>query len=373
MAARAVLFGVFLTVMAGVAVTAEMIFSIAMLSMGWPYWRITALSCLLVMCPIGAVIVLARQPAPSPHQLKWVVLLGVFSAIYWGLAIVAAQIGVDAGDVATLTSVNIVVAAIMGRIFLHEPFRLLHFFSVVLSIVGAVLVARPAFIFGSSTSNRAPWYGYVFAILSGFLQGCFFICSRKAGDISAGHPALSALFFSACLTVLLPFAPVVQEAALRVALNSPLEALGWTGVAFLTTMGSAWFSCAGSMLCPAAISATVYTASTMFFGYVAQTVFFGSSPEFVTVLGAGLMLVAVALMACAGRTTSTVSDSVSEKSEVHSEVDAKSTSVDGEDDTESLSSFVASEFSDFDAKLDPLRFRGHLNHVVPPEPVGVSA
>lgn len=377
MAAPTVLIGILCTLVAGVAVSAEMVFSMVMLQMKWPYWRLTALSCVLCSALVVALLAVFKRPSPSASQMKWVFLLGLFSSIYWGFGIVAVQIGVDPGDVAALTSINIVVAAIMGRVFLNEALRPLHLISVILSLAGAVLIARPAFIFSSGVADRAPWYGYGCAIASGFVQGCFFICSRKAGDVSAGHLTLSALVFSGTFCISLPYSGSVAEAPFEVALRSPWEALGWTGVAFLTTMFSSFFSCAGAMMCPAAISATVYTASSMLFGYIVQSILFASTPEPLTITGASLMLCAVTLMALAGRTGASVTSQHSEaEGNIEQAIDPTNTSS-AEDDTDSLASFVASEFSDFDfdIKDEAVRFRGRQSQLDPvkPEAVGVPS
>lgn len=375
MAAQRELVGILLMALAGAAVTAEMVFSMVMLQKRWPYWRITALACALCSAVVVALLAGLKVQPPTTQQMKWVSLLGFFSAVYWGLGVVAVQIGVDPGDVAALTSINIVVAAIMGRVFLDERFRLLHMMAVTISLSGAILIAQPEFIFTSAKRNRAPWYGYLCAIASGFLQGCFFICGRKAGDGSAAHLTLSAILSTIPLTVFVPFIPFVDEASFHVVLDSPWQGLAWTGVALLTSSASAFFSCAGAMLCPAAISATVYTAASMFFGYSVQTVFFASVPEPITIVGACLMLVAVSLMAFAGRSTAITHSSFDgDVAENEVSTEAVSSSI-MEDDAESLVSFIASEFSDFATSVQAVRFRGHLSRLDPvtPEQVGVPS
>eukprot|EP00746_Dinoflagellata_sp_MGD_P064775 gnl/MRDRNA2_/MRDRNA2_27017_c0_seq1.p1 gnl/MRDRNA2_/MRDRNA2_27017_c0~~gnl/MRDRNA2_/MRDRNA2_27017_c0_seq1.p1 ORF type:complete len:388 (-),score=60.16 gnl/MRDRNA2_/MRDRNA2_27017_c0_seq1:118-1281(-) len=381
MAARREVLGILLMACAGIAVTAEMVFSMVMLQMQWPYWRITALSCFLCAAVVVAMLAVLKVPPPTSQQMKWVSLLGFFSAVYWGLGIVAVQIGVDPGDVAALTSINIVVAAIMGRLFLDERFRLLHMVAVTFSVSGAILIAQPGVIFASTKENRAPWYGYLCAIASGFLQGCFFICGRKAGDVSAGHLTTSALLFSVPLCGLLPFIPLVDDASFHVALELPWQGLGWTGVAFLTSLCSSSFSCAGSMLCPAAVSATVYTGASMFFGYLVQTMLFGASPEPVTVIGASLMLAAVSLVAFAsGSMNSTYGSSEGDSAVNEEGIEGVNSSAMDDSDAESLASFIASEFSDFATRAEgvrraTVRFRGHFGQLdpVPPQPLGAPS
>lgn len=361
MADGSVLLGIAFMLMAGVTVTAEMLFSISMLRMQWPYWRVTATSCVLVMAFVAVLMCALRTPFPAARQVKWVLLLGFFGAIYWGLAVAAVQLGMDPGDVSALTSINIVIAAMMGSIFLKERFNIEHILAVTLSLSGALLIARPTFVFGATPSTKTPWYGVFCTVMSGFVQGCFFICGRKAGDVSAGHLTLSALFFSFVLCALLPWTTLVEDAPVSVALNLPLEAVGWTGVACATTLSSAFFSSAGSALCPAAISATVYTAASMFFGYLVQTIFFDAAPELITICGAFLMLAAVSLMALAGRRTKGSADVAGQNSTIEETTGAADVSIE-DDDTESFASFIASEVSDFEAVPAVVRFRGHQIH-----------
>eukprot|EP00931_Biecheleriopsis_adriatica_P004405 TRINITY_DN10607_c0_g2_i1.p1 TRINITY_DN10607_c0_g2~~TRINITY_DN10607_c0_g2_i1.p1 ORF type:complete len:379 (+),score=45.56 TRINITY_DN10607_c0_g2_i1:62-1198(+) len=369
--AHKVLLGILSMVLAGVAVTAEMIFSMVMLQMKWPYWRITSISCVISALPMLISLIVTKARRPSAYQVKWIILMALFSVLYWGLGILAVQVGVDPGDVAALTSINIVAAAVMGRMFLQEHIHVLHFFAVVLSVSGAVLVAQPAFLFASGKGKRGPSFGYACAIASGFLQGFFFICSRKAGDVPAALLNMSVLSVGAVLTALLPFVPLVDEAPFSVATSSLLEAAGWTGVAVVTTMSSSIFSVAGSMLCPAAISATVYTAASMFLGYMAQTFIFGSRPEFLSVLGAILMLAAVSLMALASRGAPEASNEAAESGAAEETAGESVNANLDADDTQSLSSFVASELTDFSFK-ESIRFRGQLSTTNPVSPQQVG-
>lgn len=207
------------------------------------------------------------------------------------------HVGAAPGDVAALNSINIVVAAFIGRVVLKESLRGVYLAAMVFSVTGAVLVSQPEFIFGASLRSGAAWLGYVCAASSGFVHDCYFIIARCAADVSPWILTLSMVALCAILCALLPHTGIVQEAPLNVAFTSPLAAAGFTAIAFATTWCSASFLCAGSVLCPAAVSATVYTASSLAFGYIAQVVIFGLKPSVLTLVGAALMLVAVVLMA----------------------------------------------------------------------------
>ncbi|CAE7946169.1 NLRC5, partial [Symbiodinium sp. KB8] len=100
-------------------------------------------------------------------------------------------------------------------------------------------------------------------------------------------------------------------------------------------------SSTGSQLSPAAISATVMTATNMSTGYTADILLFHKIPNLTTILGAAMMLLAVVTMAVARlpprSSTPTAEESVP---------DQRSSSTTTVGSQESLVSFVASEFAE---------------------------
>merc|ERR1711904_547464 len=105
----------------------------------------------------------------------------LFSTASFITCLLAAQVGAGPGDVSALTSINVVSAAFMGHLFLSEKLRIVHVVMVASSLVGAVLISKPPFIFGGETSFGL---GYVLAILSGLTRAAMFVCARKAGKVS---------------------------------------------------------------------------------------------------------------------------------------------------------------------------------------------
>merc|ERR1712046_249429 len=93
----------------------------------------------------------------------------------------AVQIDAAPGDVTALTSINIVFAAFMGHLFLAEKMRPIHFVIVLSSILGAMLIAQPSFIFGGEAGS---WLTYVLALFSGFARAASFVCTRKTRNVS---------------------------------------------------------------------------------------------------------------------------------------------------------------------------------------------
>uniref|UniRef100_A0A7S0AQN3 EamA domain-containing protein n=1 Tax=Pyrodinium bahamense TaxID=73915 RepID=A0A7S0AQN3_9DINO len=263
---------------------------------GWPLWHTTALG--MAMSAFIASICFLRPERPGRYYLKWVVLRGVCGSTYWGLALFAVTLGASPGDVGSLMSVNVAMAALLGRCFLKEPLGITHLLSTLLTITGAVLISQPSFIFqetGGAASSS--WAGNLAAILAGVIQSFAFICSRQVAEFSPLFATLSCLIIASAICVLLPAVKLADEVPIGVMWSSPGVAVAW--VAASTVIGLSGYGGAvfGSMLCPAAASTTAYTSGCMVFGYAAEFLFFGTSPELVRLIGAALMVVAIGIMA----------------------------------------------------------------------------
>ena len=78
---------------------------------------------MIVLC-LNAVLV-ARQGLAACHcdrkEIKWVLLRGLFGSSNNVLSVCAALAGAPMGSIGVLSSVNTVVAALLGRVVLGEP------------------------------------------------------------------------------------------------------------------------------------------------------------------------------------------------------------------------------------------------------------
>mmetsp|Transcript_69868 Transcript_69868/g.197080 ORF Transcript_69868/g.197080 Transcript_69868/m.197080 type:complete len:392 (+) Transcript_69868:85-1260(+) len=344
------LFGIFWTTLSGLVTNVDMLLSAVLLEQAWPYWRINAFSCVLASIVLAGQLAWQRPPMPHLWQAKWIFLEGLFGSIDWCVGIVAVQIGVSPGDVAALTSINIVASAMLGRMFLNETLRWQHGVAVIMSTCGAVLISQPSFVFGSTDTARAPAIGYLAAITAGVFQAGFFVTSRKAADVHVDILSLSSMLISAVFCAVLPCTNLVTDADLGIMWASPPEGVGWIGVIFVTSWCSATFGCTGATMCPAAVSAAVYAASSMLFGYLAASCLLGSRPSVVTISGAVLMFSAVVVMAVfqpADAKLRTVVEAL--VGDDWSPASSASTREVVEEDEldESFASFAASELSEF--------------------------
>jgi len=324
----------------GVLNAVEMVGSRVLQDQGWPYWPTTACAYVLSCCVVLLYCCARKIPRPTRRHLKWLMLRGFFGASFWGLAIIAVQVGAAPGDVGALMSVNVVAAAFLGRFFLGERLRLASVAAVVCAVGGALLISQPSFIFGGTDSS--PWFGHVLAIVAGISNTGAFLTSRHLADVNVNWVNLFAMGACVFLCVALPLLRAVSEAPLQVMVDSPAESLGWVGASFALTIVPSTLACIGGMLCPVAMSATVYMASNMLIGYLAQIAVFRIAPGPFTIGGAVCMLAAVTLMACARAPKKDQDkDESAAVEEMPEELPAAT------DGTESVTSFVFSELCDF--------------------------
>jgi len=338
-----------------VITTFQMVFGRVVNDLEWPFWRIMLGSNALMVLAFGVISIATGAHAPEASQRKWVVLRAVSSSLSFVSCIVAVQLSAAPGDVTALASVNVVFAAFMGHLFLAEKLRVVHVFIVSCSVVGAVLVSQPAFVFGGESGS---WLGCNLALFSGLARAASFVCARKSVGVPV--PLLSCVTATLGLPfiVLLPITPLIAEPPFGRELAEPLAAVGLVLATFLSGLAAISTGTLGSLLCPAAVSATVVTGAGMILGYLAQCLLFNTAPGWLTLAGAALMLFAVAASA-AVRSPQQPTVEASTMPSATEDV-TRIPSVE-EDETESLASFVASEFSTESPHNEPLRRRGQLS------------
>jgi len=354
MAVGAGIVGVLALMATGLIVAGDMVGSRVLVQMGWPYWPTNFCGYFLSSIAVLIYILIKRLAWPMRRHAKWLVFRGLFGAGYWGLGILAVQVGASPGDAGALMSVNVVVAALLGRLCLGERLRVAHLAAVSFSVGGAMLISRPPFLFGGAGVGSSSWVGHLLAIFAGVCQSCAFICSRHLADLNVNFCTLVAMLGCAFLCTLMPATGAVSDAPIQVLLNAAFApTTAWIAGAFAIAMGGVSFACLGAVLCPAAVSATVYTACTMLFGYLAEVVIFGTNPQLVTLGGSGLMLLAVACMACARPPPDKSPDRVQWGSE---DSPPSAPSRESTITSASLTSFIFSEVCDF----KPASERGSL-------------
>eukprot|EP00929_Paragymnodinium_shiwhaense_P066218 TRINITY_DN33191_c0_g1_i10.p1 TRINITY_DN33191_c0_g1~~TRINITY_DN33191_c0_g1_i10.p1 ORF type:complete len:310 (+),score=28.58 TRINITY_DN33191_c0_g1_i10:241-1170(+) len=259
--------------------------------------------------------------------------------------IVAVRLGAPTGDVAALSSVNTVFAALLGRVFLGEPLQLSHCVSVLCCMTGGVLISKPVFIFGNP-SSVVPIAAYLSAVAAGFFSACIAISARKAGGSSPWFLNMCASTTGSVVFALLPMTPLLDDPEFSISQHNVGEGALFIAANFVLFVVGIGVTTGGAMLCPAAVTATVNVSARITLGYMADVLIFGGSIDPLSLCGAALMLGAVLVMACARKPAAEVEEE-SPKSADSSPAatrlsDAEPAAAD--DETNSLASFIATEF-----------------------------
>merc|ERR1719382_340877 len=146
------------------------------------------------------------------------------------------------------------------------------------------------------------WLGYVLAVFSAVFMALNFFCARKLKGVSVRLLTMSTLLQRGVGLCLLDPLHLVDDRDLVGALHGRLgESVGWFALLTLSLLTAMLASSAGSRACPAAVSSVVFTGVNMSSAYLVQTLLFDTVPGPLTLLGAALMLGAVAAIAFAKR------------------------------------------------------------------------
>jgi drug/metabolite transporter (DMT)-like permease len=292
--------GMYVVALAGAVVTMIEAATTATSSFGLPFFYLYGMGSFLAGLALTATCIARGELSRlSGRCWGWVLLRSIFGASSLILTLMAVSFGASMGDVNALSSINVVMCALLGRIFLGEVLRPLHGLAMLMSVVGAVLISKPEFLFGGDSMNRAPLLGYAAALGAGVASGGIFITGRRANDISPLVITASVTIMDGAASFVLPLAGAVNELPLQCLFAAPLR----SAVALIALMALAFFASGfttlGSQLCPAALSSTIYLATSLALGYAFEFLLHNRAPELVETSGAALMLSAVALMAFA--------------------------------------------------------------------------
>jgi len=316
-----------------------------------PYYRLSG-SAEIVMAAGLAITILKNDELAKvqAHEWKWIVMRGAFGSATAVFAWAAVAEGAPVGDASSLGSVNVVVAALLGRAFLGEPLSLFHILALLCSIVGTVLVTKPEAIMGAATGGspvNTAWLGHALALASGLSSGGLFIASRKSQGISPLVMSFSVSLQMGLSLWIVTSIGLVEDGPLEPLLADPAKGLGLF-LSFALLLGVCIYTISvGSQLCPAAASSTIFTSVSMVLGYVAQSIIHHQHPDDLTKLGAALMLLAVALIAGARWWQSKAASARELEEPLMAEDGGNVSEVvpAAEEGTETLASFIAAEFS----------------------------
>mmetsp|Transcript_51453 Transcript_51453/g.132760 ORF Transcript_51453/g.132760 Transcript_51453/m.132760 type:complete len:390 (+) Transcript_51453:68-1237(+) len=331
-----------------------------------PFYFLLGGAEIFALCPVLAAIIYIKgeRSKLKVSDLKWVSLRGFFGALNFVLAMLAIHVGAPLGDASALSSINVVVAAVLGRAFLGEPLRLPHIAALVCSITGAFMISKPDALLGlRHIEGGVPWLGYLLALASGSASGTSFIASRKSQTIPGTVMAFSVAVQEGLGLFLLVITGLVVEHPAEQISAAPLKVTACFALLFFVMVVGIFAMNAGSQLCPAVVSSTMCTSLQMTVGYVAQTLITKDAPDMLSITGALLMLAAVAIMALARWMTP---PSAAQSWKTGTEVEAGTLPVACEiedstdmnsDETDSLGSFIAAELSGLTPTSETVRQR----------------
>jgi len=286
--------GMLAVVSSALAVTASVVLGRTIVLAELPFWSMVCVGDSMALIVFAASFVWSRSPLPRRSQAAWVAIRTVFRTLGFVAALVAVRVGATPGDIAPLSSINTVVAAVTGHYFLSEKMRPVHVSALAFTVAGAVLVTQPAFLFGGDRES-SPYLGYSLAIAAGFMKAGDCITARKAPEVSASVGSACATFLAISFYIGLAVS-AGEPRSLGAIHIEPwaliLAVLAWFIIDFVAIATGT----VGSVMCPAAVSATLYTGSSIVFGYASQVLLFDLVPGAFTLTGAALLLSAVGIM-----------------------------------------------------------------------------
>jgi drug/metabolite transporter (DMT)-like permease len=285
--------GVLLMVFQGLILTTQLVIGALLKRAQWPFYRICAVAMVATSICIIVAMSFTKVELPDRRAQRWLIGRGIFGTASFTFMSLAVRVGTPAGDVAALTSINTVVAAFAGRLFLNEPMRWSHVLASLTCICGASLITEPKFIFGRSENRPEAGLGYSFALVGGFCQAGIAVCSRKIGGLSLWWSTLPVAVFSSLAWFALSALGILNDFTFQHPLASPVECLLWCVLLFILGTSAIVAQNAAGQCCRTSVIATVGTGARMVWGYVGDISFFGREPAFHTVSGAMLMLASV--------------------------------------------------------------------------------
>lgn len=201
-----------------------------------------------------------------------------------GFLFVAAPL-MPIGDCSVLVMLSPLMASILGYVVLGEPWRLPEFCATVISLIGAVLVTKPSFIFGEANSDISS-RGVMFTLLSACSASCAFISVRMLGT-SAKMPWAN-VSFSQSLGQLLFYFPAIGIAGQAPQFPTSLSQIGMLVTISLIGSVSQIIMTIG-MQREKSAAATGMRMSDVVFGYIWQSLFTSDSVSLLSVVGAFLV------------------------------------------------------------------------------------
>ncbi|KAI9278214.1 hypothetical protein BDA99DRAFT_553877 [Phascolomyces articulosus] len=242
------------------------------------------------------------DPLVSRPLRPWLVLRGVVGC----LAVAASNYAIahlHFSDVSVLIYLNGAFTTLMAALVLGEPFRRFEGICVSFCLIGAILVSKPDFLFGTilhdhggdndngGDGNSAKGLAILLAITSAFMSSITFCIIRKIGK--AVHFLIYTVYYGAvtvviCIPALLTFQPFVwPQTTIEYTMLFTSGICAFIGQCFLSK---------GLQMTPAG-PASLMSMNSLVLSFLYGVFLFGEYPDVLGVLGAIIIAVTTAALA----------------------------------------------------------------------------
>lgn len=244
--------------------------------------------------------VLLRTPFGGKPEVKRVVLLrGVIGSLGF-INFYYTMSALPIGDAISLLSLYPILTIAVAWFFLDEPIQILQVLAAFASVVGAILISRPTFMFQSedvdnaTASTEIDPLGYVTAIFGSCCASAVVVLIRKAGKI--GAHTLQLLFswctFGILLSLLFGIGSGIKGGDSSWRMPSSRMAWGYVfGVCAFGTIAHFILNYA-ARLAPAGLS-SIARASDIGYGYLWEVLVFKQKPCASTLIGVVLIVLSL--------------------------------------------------------------------------------
>ena len=242
--------------------------------------------CLLICCHSGIDL----SPLSITEKKMWFCGRIIFSGVGYVVKIIIVR-KMNIGDATAIIASASIWAGCLARAILKEKYTLVNLFAAIFGVVGVILIAKPGALFTEiyhRGESSVPW---AFATFGASLMLAFsFLCARGVGE--AIHP-MKIVLYTAIVEFLSGF--VIDLSINRSPVIPPCD---WVrGASLACGIGAT----VANLLIVRGLSlensgpATLMINTETMFAYIFQVTLFNTAPDWLSLLGAGIIVCAVLL------------------------------------------------------------------------------
>ena len=242
--------------------------------------------CLLICCHSGIDL----SPLSITEKNMWFCCRIIFSALGYVATIIVVR-EMNVGDAIAIIASASIWAGFLARVILKEKYTIVNLFAAILGLVGVILIAKPGALFPDISHRGESSVPWAFATLGASLIIAFsYLAARGVGEVI--HP-MKVVLYTAILEFLSGF---VTDLLIN---QSPvLPPCNWVRGASLACGIGATLA---NLLIVKGLSlensgpATLMINTETMFAYIFQVTLFNTAPDWLSLLGAGIIVCAVLL------------------------------------------------------------------------------